>query len=223
MGASRSGHSRFLRQRRLAGTADADRNGEVNEPRTAIASRWGALGALLVLQSYGFILAYSLSGAIGQVTSRPALGDIPGQILSGIVGLAFFSVFIYAQGKLLEDIIRYLKDATDFTAWLRETASIQGILRVALTMAAAILYVSLLTGRFRFGFPELSIYILIAYQLFHPLASHFVKRVLLKRTCQTRTVYRSVASQLFGIIVLLAAAGIFVGAGFAMQKEHAAA
>lgn len=188
--------------------------------KTIIESRWGALGTLAILQCYGLLLAYFFAGAVYHAESTSSLFDLPGHLLELGVGLVFLAVFIYAQGTLTHDATEYLKAARDMAGWLRDGTRPQGVLRVLLTVGAILFYLALLSGKVTLGFPDLNIFILLGYQVFHPLASHFVAKRLLKITYPTETKYVSAVYQVFGFVMCMVAATVFYAFGVWMKRDH---
>ena len=191
---------------------------EMRRAQTIIESRWGALGSLILLQAYGLMLAYFFAGALRHIGST-TLYDAPGNSLEIAVGLMFMAVFVYAQGGLLREIISYLKDTRDFGGWIRDAASVQGILRVVITVAALALYVALLSGYTTLGFPQLSMVILLAYQVFHPVASRLVAKQMLKNQPPMETRYESTLYQVGSFAVCMVAATVFIGFSLLMKRD----
>lgn len=187
---------------------------------TMIESRWGALGALVLLQCYGLLLAYFFAGAVLHAGSTSSIFDIPGHLLELGVGLVFMAVFIYAQGTLIGDVAEYLRSARDLSGWARDGARPQGVLRILITTGALLFYAALISGKFSLGFPSLNVFILLGYQVFHPLASHFVAKRLMKARRPTETRYVSASSQVFGFVMCMVAALVFYAFGFWMKQEH---
>ena len=192
-------------------------------PKTIIESRWGALGTLVLLQCYGLLLAYFFAGAVHHAASTWSLSDLsdlPGHILELGVGLAFLTIFVYAQSMLLADVTKYLRQTGDVRGWLSEGAHLQGVLRILITAAAVVFYAALLSGDVTLGFPDLNLFILLAYQVFHPLASHFVGKHHRKTHHPTDTRYVSVAYQIFGFVTSLVGAAVFFGFGLWLKMDH---
>lgn len=187
---------------------------------TIIESRWGALGTLVLLQCYGLMAAYFFAGAVEHVASTKALDELPGNLLVIVVGLIFLSIFVYGQGTLLTDVTNYLREAGDLAGWISDGARPQGVLRILITAAAMVFYVALLTGKVTLGFPELNVFILLGYQAFHPIASHFVGKGLRKKDYPTEIQYISAARQIFNFVMCLAGAAAFWGFGVMMKKDH---
>lgn len=189
-------------------------------PNTIIESRWGAVGTVVVLQCYGLMAAYFFASAVDHALSTKVLDELPGHLLEIGVGLTFLAIFIYAQGALLTDVANYLWEARDLPGWFYDAVRPQGILRVLITAAAIVLYVGLLTGRVTLGFPELNLFILLGYQVFHPIASHFVGKYQRKTHFPTEIRYISAARQLFNIVMCQVGAALFYGFGVLMKHEH---
>ncbi|OQA25970.1 MAG: hypothetical protein BWY59_01558 [Verrucomicrobia bacterium ADurb.Bin345] len=185
-----------------------------------IDSRWGALGTLILLQCYGFLLAFFFAGAVRHALSASSGYEIPGHLLELGVGLAFLAVFICAQGTLLTDISEYLREQRDTSGWVREAARLHGVLRILVTVGAVVFYIGLLSGRLTLGLPELNLFILLGYQVFHPLASHFVGKRLRQTSYPTETRYISAAYHVFGLVMCAVASAVFYAFGMWMKSDH---
>lgn len=187
--------------------------------KTRIDSRWGALGAFFTLEAYGLVCAYLFAAAVSQVVSGAALDDFAGTVLSLVVGGSFFAVFIYVQGLMLKDILAFLGASKDVRGWLHELGRAWGVVRLVLAGVAAAFYAGLFAGRWRLGFPEVNMWVLAGYQVFHPLASLLVGRCYLKGTRKTRMVYRSAGQQMAGFVGMFFAAAVFAVGGMALRRD----
>lgn len=185
-----------------------------------IDSRWGALGTLVLLQCYGFLLALFFAAAVRHALSKSSGYELPGHLFELAIGLAFLAVFVCAQGNLLTDISKYLQEQRDLSGWVREAARLHGVLRILITAAAVVFYIGLLSGRITLGLPELNIFILLGYQVFHPLASHFVGKRLRQTSHPTETRYISAAYRVFGLVMCVVAAAVFYAFGMWMKSDH---
>ena len=187
---------------------------------TIIESRWGALGALVLLQCYGLLLAYYFAGAVLNAGSTSSIYDVPGHLLELGVGLVFMAVFIYAQGTLIGDVAEYLRSARDIVGWARDGTRPQGVMRILITTGVVLFYIALLSGKISLGFPSLNVFILLGYQAFHPLASHFLARRLMKSRLPTETKYVSASYQVFSFVMCMVAALVFYVFGIWMKQDY---
>jgi len=191
----------------------------VRSATVIIESRWGALGALALLQAYGLMLAYYFADAIRHLGSTSSIYELPGHAFEVGVGLVFLAVFIFSQGYLLDEVSTFLKNAKTPGEWIREAVRWRGIWRLPIAIAAILLYVALLLGIVTFDHPPLHVSILLGYQVF----SLFASRWLAKRFWENRPAhaqYVSVACQLMRISICFAAAFLFYGLGIWMKEEQ---
>jgi hypothetical protein len=160
-----------------------------------------------------------LASAVDVIGTITSFGSFSDHFLVVVVGLVFMAGFIGAQGLTLKVVCPYLFKATDISGWIKEAASIQGMLRVALTIIFVVLYVAMLSGEFTFGFPRVNIVILIIYQILHPAVSRLVAKRALEKIRGKKVVYVSASKQVLCMVMSLVTSSICICIAIFMKNE----
>ena len=194
------------------------KRGRVKE-RYGIDSLWGAFGSIFVLQAYALFLLYSFVAAIRNIpSSLSVIEDLLGNLVAYFVGSIFLSIFVYAQGKMIDNLIAFLKTQLTLSKLLKEFLTIRGIIRFLLTLASIYLYLMLFLGKIDLGFPVLNIYISLAYQLFLFLVGYLFLKIE-NREIKTEERYVSAFSQIITMFFIFLAGCVFYGASIMMYRQ----
>lgn len=121
----------------------------------AVRSLLGALGAFLLLQSYSLLLFYIFVGSIKSSSGPESILDMVSLVL-------ILPVLIMMETVMISEIRSAIKAGIPFYAggrWER--------LKILISLSLAALYILLLFKPGYMGFPDISFFWAIAYQLLH--------------------------------------------------------